>query len=487
MKYALGIDFGGGSSKATLIDENGNIVATASEEYETVSTVDGGREQDPDAWVKAAVDNIKKATTGVKVDPRDVVSLCFDAATHTAVLMDENFRLVRPSVYWTDTRSVAEKEYLKREYGEEIFNKFKHEVDTIWTLPELLWVKNKEPENFAKVNKICFAKDYVRRFFTDDFVTDDIEAEGSMLFDFDRRQWDKKFLSILGLSEENLPEVVRPDKIAGYVTEKAAAATGLKVGTPVICGTTDTAMEVFAAGAVEKGQATLKLATAGRICVVSDKLIPDKNLINYSHVISGLYYPGTATKSCAASLRWFRDTFGGDYAGFGTEAAKIPVGCEGLIFHPYLSGELTPYGNPKLKGSFVGISSTHTKAHFARAVMEGVAMSLLDCKSYLETRGVKPTSAFALGGGAKSDVWRQIVADALDIELITTEDNDSSFGSAMFAGINAGFFKDEKDALIKCRKVTGKTAPIAENTVKYAEMFKKYKKIQQVLQEIYND
>lgn len=486
MKYALGIDFGGGSSKATLLNERGEIVATASEEYETFSTADGGREQNPDDWVKASVNNIIKVTQAAKIDPADVASICFDAATHTAVLMDENFKLVRPSVYWTDTRSVGEKETLKREFGDEIFKKFKHEVDTIWTLPELLWVKNHEPEIFAKVKKICFAKDYARRFFTGDFVTDDIEAEGSMLFDFDTRRWDTKFLTLLGLTEDNLPKVVRPNTVAGYVTAKAAEVSGLKEGTPVICGSTDTAMEVFASGAVEVGQMTLKLATAGRICVVADKLIPDKNLINYSHLVDGLYYPGTATKSCAASLRWFRDAFGGDFAEFSEDAAKIPVGSEGLIFHPYLSGELTPYGDPKLKGSFTGMISTHTKAHFERAIMEGVVMSLLDCKLYLEERGVKPQSAFILGGGAKSKVWREIVADALDIELTTTKDNDSSFGSAMLAAINAGFFISYKDALEKCRKVTGKTLPNKENTVKYAELFKKYKKIQAVLQEVYD-
>lgn len=486
MKYVLGVDFGGGASKATLLSSRGEIVCTATKEYATASLENGGREQNPEDWLRAALYNVNAVLEKANVDAGDVECLCFDAATHTAVLLDENFNVVRPSVYWTDTRCVKEKAFLIKEYGDEIFAKFKHEADTVWTLPELLWVKNNEPETFAKVKRIVFAKDYVRRFFTDDFVTDYIEAEGCMFFDYDERAWDKKFLSLLGLTEENLPRVVSPSDIAGRITEKAAKASGLKAGTPVICGTTDTAMEVFAAGATNVGQVTLKLATAGRICVITDKLLPDKNLINYSHLKKGLYYPGTATKSCAASLRWFRDTFGGDYQAFGEEAGSVPIGSDGLIFHPYLSGELTPYGNPKLKASFTGVSSVHEKKHFIRAVMEGVAMSLLDCKKYLEAKGLSVKSAFAIGGGVKSETWRRIVSDALNVELVTTENNDSSFGSAMLAGVSAGFFKDADDALIKCRKITGVTVPDANNNQKYEKLFVKYKKIQEVLSGIYD-
>jgi xylulokinase len=259
----------------------------------------------------------------------------------------------------------------------------------------------------------------------------------------------------------------------------------LKIGTTVVCGATDTAMEVFAAGGVKKGEMTLKLATAGRICVVSDKYYADKNIINYSHLKDGFFYPGSATKSCASSLRWFRDTFSGSFEDFSEIAKTVPVGSDGLIFHPYLTGELTPHANPLLRGSFIGVSASHTKAHFVRAVMEGVAMSLLDCKTYLEEKGVEiGDCAYIIGGGAKSEVWRQIVSDALGLTLIRTENNDSSFGSAMCAGIEAGFFKDFDEASELCQKVIGETKPITENREKYAEIFKKYKKISKFLTEL---
>ena len=484
--YVLGVDFGGGASKATLLDQNGKVVATATTEYPTFYGEGGKAEQNPIDWYEAACQNIRSVLKGVNSE--EVKCVCFDAATHTAVLMDENGEPVCNSVYWTDTRCVNEKAYLAENFGEEIFEKCKHNVDTIWSLPEILYIKNRFPDIYAKVKKVTFAKDFVRGKFTGDFVTDYIEAQGSMLFDFDKKVWDKHLLSLIGLAEENMPKIVNPLERVGQVCEKASVATGLKVGTPVICGATDTVMEVFAAGAVKKGDMTLKLATAGRICVVSETYYADKNIINYSHLKENTYYPGSGTKSCAASLRWFRDTFDGSFEEFSKMAEQIPVGSGDLLFHPYLTGELTPYANPMLKGSFIGISAGHTKAHFARAVMEGVAMSLLDCKTYLEEKNVKiGSSAYVIGGGAKSKVWRQIVADALNLTLVQTENNDSSFGSAMCAGIAVGFFKDFDDAIKTCQRIVGRTEPIRENTERYATIFKKYKKISRFLTELTNE
>ncbi len=484
--YFLGVDFGGGASKATLINEKGIVIATATAEYTTHYGEGGKAEQNPMDWYEAACRNIRAVIKGVKAE--EIGCLCFDAATHTAVLMDENRIPVCNAVYWTDTRSVKEKKYLEEGYGEKIFNTCKHNVDTIWSLPEILFVKNHYPELYSRVKKVTFAKDFVRGRFTGDFVTDYIEAQGSMLFDFDKRVWDKELLSLIGMTEENMPKIVNPLEEVGYVCDDAAKATGLSTKTKVVCGATDTVMEVFAAGCTTVGEMTVKLATAGRICVVSDKYFPDKNVINYAHLKEGLYYPGSATKSCAASLRWFRDTFGGTFEEFSEVAEGIPVGSDGLLFHPYLTGELTPYANPKLKGGFTCVGAEHTKAHFVRAVMEGVAFSLLDCKNYLEEKGVQlGAKAYVIGGGAKSKVWRQIVADMLGMPLVRTECNDSSFGTAMCAGIAGGVFTDFDDAKLRCQKVIGETTPIPENTEKYRKIFAKYKKVSAFFNELANE
>ena len=488
MKYLLGIDFGGGASKATLLCENGEIIATNTTEYTTNYPKPGYAEQNPDDWVRATIANIKGVLDKSRVLPEDIVCISLDAATHTAVIMDDNFNVIRPAIYWTDTRSIKEVAYLKENYGKIIEKQVLHKVDTIWTLPELLWIKNNEPENWSQVRKILFAKDYVRHQLTGDYVTDYIEAEGSMMFDVNKMEWSEELCKILDIETSMMPEIVKPTDIVGNITKEASVLTGLKEGTPVICGTTDTVMEVFASGAVNKGDMTLKLATAGRICVITDKAYPDINLINYSHIIDGLFYPGTATKSCAASYRWFRDTFGGDYKELDSLAESVTIGADGLVFHPYLNGELTPYANPKLCADFIGVRASHTKAHFTRAVLEGVAMSMLDCMTALDNLNINhQDKATIIGGGGKSPLWRQMIADALGIELVEMKYADSSFGSAMLAGVAVGVFENYQSALEKCNEIVSETKPDMENNKKYKALFKKYKVVQKALEPIYNE
>ncbi len=488
MKYLLGIDFGGGSSKATLLSEQGEIVATNSVEYPTLYPKPGWVEQNPDDWYAATKENIAQVLKKSGAMPQEVVAVSLDAATHTAVLMDENFDVLRPAIYWTDIRTVGEVNWLKESFGQIILEKTLHNVDTIWTLPQLLWVKNNEPENWARTKKIMFAKDYVRHMLTGDYVTDNIEAEGSMLFDYNTQEWSDEICEIIGLDKSILPQVVNPLDIVGQITDKAAEETGLAAGTKVLCGSTDTVMEVFAAGAVSKGQMTLKLATAGRICVVTDRSYPHKNMINYSHVIPGLWYPGTATKSCAASYRWYRDTFGGDYMELDEGAMSVAPGSDGLIFNPYLNGELTPYADPLLRASFIGVRASHTKAHFTRAVLEGVSMSMLDCMCALREIGVSHNDeAVIIGGGGKSPLWRQITADVLGISLVEKRHSDSSFGSAMMAGVAAGVWESPEAAVKVCNQTVSLTTPNWENHEQYKKVFSKYKKVHDALVDIYHE
>lgn len=488
MKYLLGIDFGGGASKATLIDTNGNIIADNTVEYPTLYPVANACEQNPQDWINALCENCKALISKSGIDSGDILAVAIDSATHTSLVCDSEFKPLRNAIHWTDTRSRKQADKLREELGEEIFKKSFHKPDTIWTLPQLIWLKETEPETFAKTKYIFFEKDYVRYYLTGVFCTDYIEAEGSMLFDCNKMQWDTELCYLADITVDMLPPVVKPTDIVGSVTESAAKITGLKQGTPVICGTTDTVMEVFASGAIKKGDMTIKLATAGRICVITDKPYPNQQLVNYSHIVDGLWYPGTATKSCAASYRWYRDTFGGDYKDLDNGAKNIPIGCDGLMFHPYLNGELTPYADPMLCGSFTGIRATHTKAHFTRAVLEGVAYSLLDCKQYLDTLNISYSEvATAIGGGTKGELWRQMISDALGVTLKTTKSSDSSLGSAMLAGIAAGVFKDPEEAVKHCVHEQDITHPNFKNNKKYCEIFNKYKKIHDALAPIYDD
>ena len=486
--YVIGIDFGGGASKATLLRRDGKVAAVSTVEYPTSYPKPGYAEQDPLDWYRAAKENIAQLFQMSGVKPEEIEAVCLDAATHIAVLMDERFRPLRPAIYWTDTRTVKQAGYLKEHHQQLILKQALHTPGTIWTLPQLMWVRENEPEVWKNTKRILFAKDFVRHQLTGDYLTDTIEAQGSMLFDCEKMRWSPELCQIAGLDPSILPEIVQPFQIAGTVTKQAADDTGLKEGTRVLCGTTDTVMEVFAAGAVKPGQMTVKLATAGRICVVTQKSYPDPNLVNYSHVVQGLWYPGTATKSSAASYRWYRDTFGEDYRKLDRAAQAVEPGCGGLLFHPYLNGELTPYNDPSLCGSFTGIRAGHTKAHFSRAVLEGVAFSLLDCKMALEQIGIfHETEAAIIGGGAASSLWREIVADVLGLTLNVKENSDSSFGPAMLAGITAGFFVDFDRAQEACVKTVSCTEPNESRTKLYQTIFQKYRAVHDALAPIYHE
>ena len=486
MKYLLGVDFGGGSSKATLIDETGNIAAENTIEYPTYYPNLGWCEQAPEDWEKALCENVQGLLQKSKVQASDILALAIDSATHTWVMCDEDVAPIRPAIHWTDSRSREQAQRLKKEYGEMIFEKSFHKPDTIWTLPQILWVKQHERSNFEKLRYIFFEKDYIRYCLTGVYCTDYIEAQGSMLFDCNTNQWSKELLQLAGITAEMLPPIVKPTDVIGSVTKEAAIRTGLAEGTPVICGTTDTVMEVFASGAVNPGDVTVKLATAGRICVITEKPYPNQHLVNYAHIADGLWYPGTATKAAASSYRWYRDTFGGDYPELNEGAMMVPVGSEGLRYHPYINGELTPYADPGLCGSFVGVRATHTKAHFTRSVLEGVSLSLLHSKKTLEELGI-PLShkATIIGGGAKGELWRQITADCLGMELVKTVSSDSSLGSAMLAGVAMGVFDSPQDAVKACIKAESVTVPIAENTKKYEKIFEEYVAVHDALAPVY--
>ena len=485
--YVLGVDFGGGSSKATLIDEKGEIRSEATSEYPTHHPSYGAAEQDPSDWIEALCRNTYTILKTSGVPAGEIAAVAVDSATHSFLLCDECFRPLRPAIHWTDTRSIKEASALRERLGEVIFQKSLHYPDPIWTLPQLLWLKSQEPDTYARVRYLFFEKDYIRFFLTGEYLTDRIEAVGSMLFDCDKGVWDDTLLELCGLHPEMLPPVMEPLDPAGKVTAEAAHATGLAAGTPVILGTTDTALEIFASGAVEKGDMTIKLATAGRLCVVTDRPFPDRHLVNYPHVIRNLWYPGAATKAAASSYRWYRDTFGDDYRTLDEDASRISAGADGLLFHPYLAGELTPYGDPALSASFSGIRMHHTKAHFSRAVLEGVAFSLMDCMQYIERLQLPhKDKVILIGGGAKSVLWQHILSDVLGIRLSVASSGDSSLGAAMLAGVSAGFFSDEREAAAVCSRISSEVFPDETSHGYYKELFEKYIAVHDALAPVYN-
>lgn len=485
-KYVLGVDIGSGSVKLTLLSKSGRIAATAGCEYDTSYPKVGWSEQDPDDWCKA----FGKALADVKViagiRAGQIEALSIDAATHTAVLMDANKKVIRKAILWTDQRSVAEVNELKSKHRKLIMKQCKNEPTTIWTLPQMMWLRKNEPDVWGKIRFILFAKDYLRYCLTGTIETDYIDAMGSMFYDVSEDRWSEELCKIGGIPVEWLPKVCNPTDLAGKVTEKAAEIYGLKAGTSVLVGTTDTVMEMLAAGNVKKGHATVKLATAGRICVITDREVNSPFIFNYRHVVPGMWYPGTATSSCAASYRWYRDSLGKrSFEELNAGAERISAGSDGLMFHPYLNGELTPYNEPLLKASYTGISSRHTMEHFTRATMEGVAFSLKDCMNTVQGLGMKMDRIRIIGGGAKGKLWRQIVANMLGLKLEKIKVDDSSFGTAMLTAVGIGWFSDYEEAVDCCVEIDSVSEPNTEEQKIYEGLFRKYKDIHDALDAIY--
>lgn len=485
-KYVLGIDIGSGSVKLTLLAQSGLIAGTAGCEYPTFYPQVGWCEQNPEDWCAAFKTAFADLLVAANVRKEQIEALSLDAATHTAVLLDEDLKVIRPAILWTDQRSKAEVQWLKENALDVIMKQALNAPTTVWTLPQFMWLRENEPDAWGKIRHILFAKDYLRFRITGTLETDTIDAAGSMFYDVTKESWSEELCSICGIDMSWLPALRKPTDFAGAVNAQQAEEFGLAEGTKVFVGTTDTVMEVLAAGNVEPGHATVKLATAGRICVITDKPLDSKFIFNYRHVVPGLWYPGTATASCAASYRWYRDTIGREpFADLNVPAEAIKPGCDGLMFHPYLNGELTPYNDPDLRGSYTGISSIHTTAHFTRATLEGVAMSLKDCLQTLKALGVEMKRVRIIGGGAKGLLWRQIVADVLGLEMQKVKVDDSSFGTAMLAAVAVGWFDSFAKAAETCIEIDSVAKPNPENHQLYEKLFVRYKAIHDALEPIY--
>lgn len=499
MEKLFGVDLGTGGCKATVIDTAGNVLAAAFKEYPSEHQKPGWSEQDPKLWIDAFVETVQTCKGQMQDGFDGVLGLAFSASAHNMVLLDEDGEVIRKCIMWNDQRSASQSNRLKEQYGDRIFEIGMAMPTPTWTLPQLLWVKENEEENYRKIHRLMFTKDYVRSFVTGDFVTDVVDAQGSLLFDARAKEWSKELCDMIGLPIETLPKVVQSKDVVGKVREHIAELTGLPSGLPVIAGCSDTAAEDFSAGAVREGQIIVKLATAGNVNIVLNHAKPHAKSFTYPYSVEGKWYTVTATNSCASANRWLRDTLypvekercedrGEDvYLYMNRQAEAVPLGSDGLIFHPYLLGERCPYFNPNARGNFFGVSMMHTKGHFARALLEGVAFSLYDCLEVLRNFTDNMEDVVLIGGGAKSPLWSQIVSDVFGLEVKVPQNAESSFGGALLVGVGAGVFADEEEAVRRCVRMKSVFKPNAENHQKYRKIFEIYKKIVHAAEPIWEE
>ncbi len=506
MKMLLGIDYGTGGCKVTAIGADGTFAGEASVEYPTYHDHPGWSEQDPVDWWKSLCDALRKLSEK-GVDLKSIAACSLDGSTHNAVLLGEtgshaldgvladmSFRPVRRTIMWTDQRSTAECEALKAGWGERIFSTCYQMPAPTWTLPQMMWLKANEPDVLVKTEHVLFVKDYVRYILTGAAATDYIEAQGTLMWAMPGTpgttgtdgKWDAELVALSGLKMSAMPKIISPTDVVGHVTAEAAAATGLPEGMPVVCGSSDSAVEDYGAGAVEPGDLIIKLATAGNVNAMTATAHPHPKTLTYSHIVPGMWYSVSATNAAALCMRWFRDTWGfADYGAIDAEASSSPIGANGVFFHPYLQGERCPYWDANLRASFTGVSISSTRGDFARALMEGVAFSLRDCYRTLEEMRLPVKRIFLIGGGARSGLWSEIVANVFNCTVAVPTPADASFGACLLAGAGIGVFSDVKDAVAKCLHIDRTIVPDPSAAAKYDHLFTCYRRIHDALEPVY--
>ncbi|MFZ0088087.1 MAG: FGGY family carbohydrate kinase [Solirubrobacteraceae bacterium] len=474
-RVLVGIDLGQTACKATALEPERGIVAAAAQGYVTAQPHVGWAEQDPADWLAAATACCRELglAPGTKV-----VGVAVTGATHNFVLIDAAGAPVRPAITLRDGRATEQAERLNEKLGPELLRRARNVASAGWTAPQLAWISEHEPRVWRRARGLLFAKDYLRAGITGMAATDYIEAEGSLLLNADDHQWDPLLCAAVPIDPAWLPPVLAPAQPAGRLGAEFARAAGLPPGAPVYAGCSDTAAEALASGTVAPGQGIVKLATAGNVNIVSDRPRPSPGYFTYSHPAGGVYH-SYGTNAAAASRAWLQGLLGAtaaeDYRTLDQEAERVPAAAGGLLFHPYLYGERAPVFDSSLRASFIGLTGRHGRAHLVRAVLEGVALSLAECARAASESGLEIAELRIIGGGARSRLWCQILADALAQPMLVPAMSDASAGAALLAGVGAGAFTDPAAAARRHAGVRRKIVPDPRATTLYAELLELYR------------
>ncbi len=493
MPYLIGIDASTTATKALLIDERGKIAAVAATEYGYETPHPLWSEQEPDLWWNGAVQSIRQVLAATGIDPADVVGIGLSGQMHGLVLLDAAGKSLRPSILWNDQRTGAQCDEIRARLGKErLIAITGNDALTGFTAPKILWVQENEPEIFAQVKQILLPKDYVRFKLTGDYATDKAGAAGTILFDLKTRDWSPTVLDALGIQPEWLPPTYEGPEITGQLSHAAAEATGLRPGTPVMAGGGDQAAGAVGVGAVTEGVVSLALGTSGVVFASSDKpfIEPQGRLHAFCHALPDKWHLMGVMLSAAGSLRWYRDTFSPDvsYDDLLAPAANVAIGSEGLFFLPYLTGERTPHPDPLARGGFIGLTVRHGKAHMTRAVLEGVSFGLRDSFELMKSVGLSEiTQVRVAGGGARSPLWRQILADTFNSELVTVNTTEgAAYGAALLAGVGAWIWPNVETACADTVAITGSTSPQPDSAAQYEAAYAHYRQLYPALKPIFH-
>jgi xylulokinase len=479
--YLLGIDVSTTATKALLVDEQGQVIAVAATEYPYETPQPLWSEQDPSLWWYGAVQSIRQVLAQSGIDAGQIAGVGLTGQMHGLVLLNEEGAVLRPAILWNDQRTGAQCDEIRARLGKSTLVRITgNDALTGFTAPKILWVRENEPEVFDRARTFLVPKDYLRYQLTGRLAADKADSAGTLLLDLRARDWSQEVLSALEIPSSFVVPTHEGPEITGTISANAAVATGLKEGTPVMAGGGDQAAGAVGVGAVAEGIVSLVLGTSGVVFATVDEPFyePEGRLHAFCHAVPGRWHLMGVMLSAAGSLRWYRDTVapGRGYDDLLAPAAEIAPGSEGLIFLPYLTGERTPHPDPLARGAFVGLTVRHGLPHMTRAVLEGVAFGLRDSFELMKGVGLSAIRQVRVsGGGARSPLWRQILADVLNTELATVNTTEgAAYGAALLAGTGAGIWRDVDAACAAAIQVTGSTAPNAEATAKYDQVYAQY-------------
>jgi xylulokinase len=466
MSLVLGIDVSTTATKAILVDESGSVRGVGTSEYGFEIPHPLWSEQDPRLWWDGAIGAIGSVLASTGASGADIVAVGLTGQMHGAVLLDAADEVLRPAILWNDQRTGAECDAIRAAVGpERLIAITGNDALTGFTAPKLIWVRDHEPAVWERIAHLLLPKDYLRLRLTGEHAIDRADAAGTLLLDLAARDWSSEVVAALGIDPAWLPRTLEGPQVSGRVSALAAAATGLREGTPVVAGGGDQAANAVGVGAVRPGVVALSLGTSGVVFAATDRPLyePKGRVHAFCHAVPGRWHFMSVMLSAAGSLRWFRDVFapGEEYGPLVEAAATVPAGSGGLLFLPYLSGERSPHPDPLARGAFVGLTLSHDRRNLTRAVLEGVAFGLRDGLDLMLDAGTPaPTQIRASGGGLRSPLWRSILADVLEAEIaaVATEEG-AAFGAALLAAVGAGWFRTVDAATETIVKVTPIATP----------------------------
>ena len=477
--YFIGIDLGTSSVKLIAIDEQGNVLKSVSKEYPLYFPKPLWSEQNPEDWWQQTIEGVKDLLAGLNKD--EVTAISFSGQMHGLVLLDQDDQVIRPAILWNDQRTEKECIYLNEEIGQKTISEWTGNLAlTGFTAPKVLWVKENEPSNFASIDKIMLPKDYIAYRLSGVFATDMSDASGTLYLDVKNRTWSKPMLELLGINESQLPKLHESYEEIGMITKELALELGLKDTVKIVIGGGDQAVAAVGGGVVRPETCSVSLGTSGVVFASTENFfVDDQNSLHSFCHANGKFHQMGVTLAAASSLKWWVEEVNKseDFDGLLKEAQEAPIE-DNVFYLPYLMGERTPHNDPNCRGTFIGMNMTHERKHLTRAVLEGVAFSLRDTFEIMKRMGINIPEISINGGGAKSGLWCEIIANVLNARVVKLNANEGpSYGAAILAAVGSGLFPSVEEACDTFIKVTESIEPNNEAVELYNHKYEKFKAI----------